>query len=252
LASRRGEVHRWCGTDNAESYHEQHKQGPNPFKPEDFDYRFNSMGFRCDEFTDESELPILFNGCSITEGIGVPVTDTWAYQLIEKIRIATGKKIPFWNIALGGGGFDTMADRTVWFAKTFSVKPKFVFSLFPSMYRREYCVDTPNVRMWAPGTGHSDVNELFSDTYFAQHQCVRSFNTIEAVHMHWGCRTFNSAWESHACELIKMISSSYIKFPIGKTMYAPRGRDDLHPGVGAHGDLCGAFWKVVEPELQRL
>jgi len=252
LDSRRGALHQWCGTDNAESYREQHGNGPNPFKPEDFDYRFNSNGFRCDEFTEESELPVLFNGCSITEGIGVPVTGTWAYQLVEKLRAATGKKIPFWNIAIGGGGFDTMASSTMWFVKNVKVKPKLVFSLFPSMYRRDYCVETPNARMWAPALSKTNADWLFADTYFAQHQCTRSFNTIQAMYLHWNCQAFHSAWEPHAAELMRKIGENYVHFPVGKSVYTPRARDDLHPGVGAHADLCGAFWKVVEPKLHLL
>lgn len=47
-----------------------------------FNYKFNSLGFRSDEFTDHS---ILFLGCSITQGIGMPVEKIFPTLVSRKL-----------------------------------------------------------------------------------------------------------------------------------------------------------------------
>jgi len=248
INSRRGETRQWCGTDTAANYKKQHPRWTNQFSPEDFSYSFNSAGFRCDEFSEESELPVLFNGCSVTEGIGVPVTSTWSYQLVEKLRAATGKKIPYWNIAFGGGGFDTMAATSMWFAKNVKVKPVLVFSLFPSMHRRDYCFGKANGQLWTPNSSCADVDKLFTDAHFAQHQCVRSLNIMEALYMHWECDAYHAAWEPQASELIRSTGNNFVRYPV-ENFRRPHARDGIHPGVGSHTSMCSEYWKAVAPKL---
>lgn len=63
------------------------------------DYKFNSNGFRCSEFTD---IPsIVFLGCSHTLGIGIPVENTWPYQVSQSLSLKC------YNLAIGGSANDT-------------------------------------------------------------------------------------------------------------------------------------------------
>jgi hypothetical protein len=64
-----------------------------------FTYKFNSHGFRSEEFTDDDS--IMFFGCSNTVGIGLPLEDTWAYQVAKKLDLKC------FNLAIGATGPDT-------------------------------------------------------------------------------------------------------------------------------------------------
>lgn len=64
-----------------------------------FSYKFNSEGFRSDEFTDDEG--IVFFGCSHTVGIGLPFETTWPY-LVSKYL-----KLKCYNLGIGGSSNDT-------------------------------------------------------------------------------------------------------------------------------------------------
>ena len=49
------------------------------------EYKFNSAGFRSDEFSDTSEKSIVFLGCSHVVGIGINYKDTMAYEVIKSL-----------------------------------------------------------------------------------------------------------------------------------------------------------------------
>jgi len=97
-------------------------------------YKLNSYGYRCDEFNLQSELPIVFMGCSHTFGLGLSLEDTWAYKTISNIRAKTNKTIPYWNLARNGSSIDLQ----FWNLNKHieQLKPKFIFFLIPAIYRR--------------------------------------------------------------------------------------------------------------------
>ena len=64
------------------------------------EYRFNSGGFRTDEFDQSKRIMIL--GSSPTVGVGLHQYQTWSEQLSKKINV------PIWNLATGTGCLDTM------------------------------------------------------------------------------------------------------------------------------------------------
>jgi hypothetical protein len=61
-----------------------------------FTYKFNSHGFRCDEFTNEDS--IAFFGCSYTCGIGLPLENMWAYHVANNLNL---KSV---NLGIGSTG----------------------------------------------------------------------------------------------------------------------------------------------------
>ena len=64
------------------------------------EYKFNSGGFRTDEFDQSKRIIIL--GSSPTVGVGLHQHQTWSEQLSKKINV------PIWNLATGTGSLDTM------------------------------------------------------------------------------------------------------------------------------------------------
>ena len=64
-----------------------------------FTYKFNSHGFRSEEFSNDNS--IMFFGCSNTVGIGLPVEDTWAYMVAQRLNLKC------FNLGIGATGPDT-------------------------------------------------------------------------------------------------------------------------------------------------
>lgn len=91
------------------------------------EYKFNSEGFRDDEF-DNRACGLAF-GCSFTEGIGLPTDQTYPSQLSNML----GTHV--WNFGITGTCLDTVFRFSeYWIQK---LQPKFVVSHLPSPQRYE-------------------------------------------------------------------------------------------------------------------
>ena len=96
-------------------------------EPNCITYKYNSFGFRDEEF-DDRPCGIAI-GCSHTEGTGLPESTTWVRVLSQM----TGTYI--WNLGVGGSSADTtfrLLDH--WLPQ---LKPKFVVCCLPDQYRVE-------------------------------------------------------------------------------------------------------------------
>jgi hypothetical protein len=129
----------WSGTDREDLYS---KNIQNPEIAEYFlnngwvdetsiIYRYNSLGFRCDEF-DQRESYIAI-GCSFTEGVGLREDQTWAYQLSKLL----GTHV--WNLGVGGHGISSCFRILQGYIDRLNVKG--VFLLAPPTDRLEYFVN---------------------------------------------------------------------------------------------------------------
>jgi hypothetical protein len=96
-----------------------------------FTYKFNSDGFRCNEFTQDPS--ILFLGCSFTLGVGVPVEQIWPELVSQQLSMQCA------NLGLGGSSADT-AFRLCqgWIDK---IRPKIIVFALPNNTRIELIVN---------------------------------------------------------------------------------------------------------------
>lgn len=129
----------WLPTDTKENY-EKLIQDPDHCayfakmgwdKPGTISYKFNSYGYRADEFDDEPCMVAL--GCSYTVGIGLPDEVTWARQT------ATALGLKCANLAWGGYSADScfrLADY--WVPR---LQPDYVCMLVPPASRLELLLD---------------------------------------------------------------------------------------------------------------
>jgi hypothetical protein len=93
-----------------------------------FTYKFNSNGFRADEF-DSGTPNVVSLGCSHTLGIGNPYESTWAY------KVSTSLKLKNFNLAIAGSASDTAFRMAYqWIDK---LKPNIVIFLSPDQTRFE-------------------------------------------------------------------------------------------------------------------
>lgn len=128
----------WNSADNEECYKKVAKNLEfNTYGFGEFYYRNNSHGFRSDEFDNDEEVKILYSGCSITEGIGLPVEHTWPSFFNIFLSQEIGKSVKLFNTGLGGASIDAII-RTVYLTiKKGLLKPDVVLMLLPSISRSE-------------------------------------------------------------------------------------------------------------------
>lgn len=245
-----GVTNDWHSMDNAVAY-KKLKSGITNYKPKDFVYRYNDHGFRSDEFSEKSDIPIIFIGCSHTEGLGLPIEDTWGYLLITKIRQKTGMNIPFWNLGYSGASLDLIAEILFWYSEILDQKPHYVFALFPDIHRRMSSYQRRFPISWLSSHGVSNIEEeVFLDDDFATYQSFRSLMVVELFRRLWGaelvgCSHMN-AWEHNYRQHFpnfKMVDFPDLKY---NTSYA---RDGVHYGPEMHAEIARRYWEVVEGML---
>ena len=255
IQSRANTTIEWLGSDTLRNYESISSRFPNHYSRHDIEYKFNSHGFRCDEFDLPSKVPIVFLGCSITEGIGIRQTETWSYLLLEKIRQKTNKNIPYWNLGLCATGIDTQARNLYSLSTILNTKLKFVFSLMPPMFRREYKVESNKYRNWLPNWLDSNapfdthVNPLFTDSYFSTHQTERSLMTIDSICRQNDTKMCCTFWEGvRVSNSIKPLFDSFPLIDIFQINFQSNdlARDGFHPGPVFHQKLAELYWNHVE------
>jgi len=92
-----------------------------------FTYKFNSYGFRTDNFSHKNS--IMFLGCSHTCGIGLPVHETWASIVAETLELHNS------NLGIGGGSLDTAFRLCHGYIDI--IKPKMIILMKPPGIRFE-------------------------------------------------------------------------------------------------------------------
>ena len=94
----------WLTMDTKELYEKNLKEKYQLLKQHDwidksFTYKFNSHGFRCEEFTNKPTIMVL--GCSFTCGIGLPIEFIWPELISKNLNMHCA------NLGIGGGSNDT-------------------------------------------------------------------------------------------------------------------------------------------------
>ena len=138
LKSISNKVEQWNGPDCEETFKKVEK---NPkfttYGKSDFFYVRNSHGFRSENFDNEDDVKVLYAGCSLTEGVGLPAEHTWAYFVNSAIGAELGRKLKMYNIGYGGFSIDSIVRFTYLTIKNGIFKPDVVLLLLPSITRNE-------------------------------------------------------------------------------------------------------------------
>lgn len=243
----------WLPSDTIVNYTPVLKNGQkNLFGPRDITYQFNEHGFRCDSFDLPSELPIVYLGCSHTEGIGLPIESTWAYLLTEKIRQHTNKQIPFWSLAQGGRGMDNQIDLLYEFVCQRPVK--YIFCFFPSSGRREFYYNSESISHWIPNPiAHKNsfadvVGPLFTDPFFINHEETKSLSMLDLIRRNQQAQVVISSWGFQIALSAKNLTKAFPEFktfPLVMSAIPDYARDNQHPGVEYHRQVADQYWELA-------
>ena len=270
ISFRKNQTLLWSGSDNPKFYKPTQPDGQANYRPEDFAYTFNSDGFRCDEFTSEADIRILFVGCSYTEGIGLPVSEIWPTYILNKIRVLPenqNKKIPFFTVAVGGSSVDAMARRLVQYIDV--IKPTHIIFLVGHFLRREYCFQSNVLASWTPNQPEDStrisLSHICSDEHYGSYQAYRSLIIISQASKLASAKVnifYISAIAELSRESTEKIISEFkdVKFTElhGKLPKSPTdhlahkplwGRDGLHRGAAWQYVIGHWIWNVLASDF---
>lgn len=236
---------KWMIADTEENYKKISRKIKVPYGPNDIEYKYNNYGFRCDDFDFWENYPyrILFAGCSITEGIGLPLEDTWAYLLHKKICSEFNINVPYWNVGSGGTGIDQLV-RYVYNLKDF-LRPQIIISYLPSKERRELTFE----QRWGPWsleTVEGRNTEIFLNKELAMYQTEKNIAMIEFILNEIDSNFFFSSMDEEID--IKNYSSSprFVQRSHKPEQY-DIARDGIHGGPGTNKIMAERAFEFFKP-----
>ena len=237
----------WVEPDTEKNY----KKENNIYGPNDITYKYNNYGFRCDDFSSWENHPyrILFAGCSMTEGTGVPLEDLWAKQVHDMICNKMNFNIPYWTIASAGSGMDHMV-RYLYNLKDL-LKPQIIISYIPNKVRRERWFED-RWSAWSLDLIIEKNTKIFLEDRYVTYQTEKNLAMLDMMLKELNCQFLYSS----SMEDFKV--SDYIDSPrFVQREHIPEqydfARDGIHAGPKTNAIMAEKafeyFWPTIEKRL---
>jgi hypothetical protein len=250
-------VHQWLPSDTEANYHHR-KHSHSLYGPDSFDYRYNELGWRCDSMLSprSHRHRVIWAGCSVTEGIGLPMQATWGADLTDRLRAELASpSMPYWCVARGGVSQDYLARQLSMMVP--KLRPQVVVALLPDIARRELHMPQGLIN-WTPGDSTNQaltesLLQIWSDDQILHdaHKNIVFMHSICAAH---GCDFWwHTAMYTHQdcyAQLLQGLPQSLRDCHFDS---APGGgdlaRDELHGGPQTHADFAAALWTEIGPKI---
>ena len=169
--------------DSKEKYEINLKNLPNDweYRNKIINYKYNQYGHRSVEPNTLSDDYFLFTGCSITEGVGLKLEDTYPYI------VAKYYNKDYYNLAVGGSGNDLLTLNVLSFLLQFK-KPSKIFIQLPEENRYFLSNKTDNcVGLFNGSSQETDIwkfyieNEIYNIDRGKNTSYVKNFNTKNII-----------------------------------------------------------------------
>lgn len=221
----------WYQTDSEKQYQENLIKKPEKLKKwgwinNSFTYKFNSHGFRCEEFTDNDS--IMFLGCSVTLGVGLP------NDIIYPTLLAKSLNLKCYNLGVGGSSIDTAFRIALIYLE--KIRPKIVVGTFLFPERTELLTHhgaIPFNPAMLDLKNLNKVNRQYTLDYYSK--------WIEVPENAYLNQIKNNLAIANLCEQYNIKYVSQTTQPI--IDFLTQARDLIHPGTEFHQKL---FLKLLE------
>lgn len=252
------QTYKWISSDTEEEYIRAIKDKDIPYGPNDVEYNYNNFGFRCDNFESWNHHPyrILYAGCSMTEGIGLPLQDVWAKQMHQMICQNLNCNIPYWNIATAGSGIDQMI-RYLYNLKDI-IKPQIIISYLPNTVRRERWTDDAwsswdvETSFWTWPIKIEREKEVFLNQRFINYQTEKNLAMLDMILNEIDCNFLYSSSMPDFKISNYIQSNRYIQRDHLPEQY-DYARDGIHAGPKTNSIMAREafeyFWPYIKQRL---
>jgi hypothetical protein len=230
------------------------KAGGHPlFGEKDVEYRFNSHGYRCPEFSETTELRVIAIGCSYVFGYALPAHLIFPEIIRARIESKTGKRTVLWNLSLGGASNDYIA-RVLHLGVPL-LKPDLVIVNFTFLARREHFGFDGGYYGYLPGVDPT-WNEEYRESY--KHlsglankngdraNFYRNYKSCEALlsTTPWFFSTVARAAVQKLEEHLNL--SHFIGYVCDQEHPIDLARDQSHPGPQEHLRIADRYWEQIQ------
>lgn len=203
-------------------------------------YKRNSLGHRCAELYDLDNEFILFTGCSLTEGVGVALEDTFTFKLSHQLGI------DYYNIGLAGSGADLLAENlSMWFTNIKKI-PKLVVIQWPAPNRHYQKFENGLTPI---GAWIAVRNGIVSDTVkkatkydFVNEEVIKNFVTASDAGYF---KHFSSVIRTTTLNFLNCLGIKYIEFTDEQFPKLDVGRDLIHPGIKSNAALATWLGSII-------
>ena len=187
------------------------------------EYRLNSLGYRSSEFRN---VPIVFAGCSVTFGIGVPYKAIWSTLIGERLGL------DFINLSTPGWSIQRIVDSLFKYFYEYG-NPEILFVAFPDYHRliltsnRDFCVVEPHLKDepllkvqnaqlgWTPVVDRNTYSKKphnFIDFITPEYALFEAFKSINSLITY--CKNSNiklvwSTWDSETNDIIEIVKNRW-------------------------------------------
>jgi hypothetical protein len=215
---------KWFSIDDEESYnnflndpnYKKYLEQNNWITYKEIEYRFNSYGFRSEEFQEPGVPSVLFLGCSVSMGVGINIEDSFTYLISKELNL------PMYNLSKAAGAHDTMFRVGHWWIPR--LKPKYVF-LFETTKDRFEIKEKNEHGYWT-------MAETFSS--HGQDEKKMFHKKTDNIFMNKFAQDLNAEKNILAIEYIcakNDIKFIRVKYDTYKNMMVDRARDLAHMGI---------------------
>lgn len=220
----------WYSTDSYENYqhnlkHKKDLLDLNNLTNLTISYKFNSEGFRCEEFTDKPS--IMFLGSSVTQGIGLP--NNLNYPNI----VAKELKLECWNLAVQGKSLDTI----------FRIAYKFIGILKPKILVMDHAYvdrfELLDIDQTIDFMRDATYPEKFLRDYHKLYATTEENIFVNAIKNKLSIKQLCNEYN------IKFMDIPSLRIPLSNGSSNSWARDLVHPGVKHHYNVATTILKKI-------
>lgn len=199
------------------------------------EYKYNSLGFRCDDHKELTNDYILFSGCSLTEGSALPIEHTYPY-LISKALNKT-----YYNLALAGTGPWVLQHNMMLFMSLMKdKKPDIVVIQWPDFSRCTFFSDNGQPALFNGSSYKDPVYKVLLESEFIENtnQFYR-YGLIKFL-QNLGIKKIIEIYQQ---PLSVDLGTSVTQMNLPPIDYA---RDLSHPGIESHKCQAEAITNIIK------
>ncbi len=234
-----GEAREWWDPDNLENY--RRRRGHPVYGEHDIVYRFNSLGYRCPEFSTQADIRIVAIGCSYVFGLALAQEHLFHERFAEKLRSAQPRTVVLWNLAVAGSSNDYIS-RILHQALP-ALDPHVVLVNFTHLRRREYVSVENKVLKYLPSHTPADPMaallcrhlEALSSPYDDALNYYRNYKAVESA-------LADRFWLYSQPEWLPAPPYLDRERWVGPLCSVDKARDGDHPGPASHRVLGALYW----------
>jgi hypothetical protein len=203
-------------------------------------YTRNSLGHRCKELETLRDDFILFIGCSLTEGVGVALEDTYTYKLAQDLGV------DYYNLGLAGSGADLLCENlSNWFLNIKKI-PMLVVIQWPAPNRhyQRFIEGLTPVGSWIAVRNNSVTDDVKKATKydFVNDKVISNFvNACDAGYF----EHFSNVLRTTTLNFLTCLNIKYIEFNDDKFPKLDVGRDLIHPGTQSNAKLVSVLRSII-------